>query len=298
VAGLALAAAAAFTLLGSPLVARADDHSYALAVEQAHSLVKEGLAGRYDAASRAHGILVAGTGQTQPEILADLEKSPPDYADADKRLTAVAAALGRPGDVSNPAQANASLHQILAQDRYRGLRAGQSLWDRFWNWVLTQLFGWLAGLNLVGIPLWFWLTVVGIAAAVAAVIATLIVRTGWTRGVRTQAAGAEPAPLAHALDRFAAADAAAARKDYTAALRALVAGVATQLSGRPYWETSPLTVRELFRSSGRLEQLRPLLLDFELAVYGQRPVEEEAYRRAEKIAEPYRKAPEPAEEAA
>jgi len=285
-------------LLAGPVGAGADARSYALAVEQAHSLVKEGLAGRSDAASRAHATLVAGTGETQPEILADLEKSPPDYADADKRLTAVAAALGRPGDVGNPAQASASLHQILAQDRYHGLRAGQSLWDRFWNWVLTQIFGWLAGLNLVGIPLWFWLTVLGVAAAVAAVIATLVVRTGWTRGGKTLAASAEPAPLAHALDRFAAADAAAVRKDYTAALRALVAGVATQLSGRPYWESSPLTVRELFRSSGRLEQLRTLLLDFELAVYGGRPTGEETYRRAEKIAEPYRKVPEPVEEAA
>jgi hypothetical protein len=233
-------------------------------------------------------VLVKGTGETQPEILGELQQNPPNYAEADKRLTAVAAALGRPGDVNDPAQAGTTLHQILAMDRYRGLRAGQSLWDRFWNWVFTQLFGWLAGLNLAGVPVWFWLTLVGIGAGVAALVAALIVRTGWTRAGRTLEAAPETAPLVHAADRFSAADAAAARHDYTAALRALVAGVATRLSGRPYWETSPLTVRELFRSSGRLDQLWPLLLDFERAVYGGREVEEEAYRRAETIARPYR----------
>jgi hypothetical protein len=243
-------------------------------------------------------VLLAGTGQSQPEILSDLDQAPPNYVDADKRLSAVAAALGRPGDVENPAQAKATLHQILAQDRYSGLRAGQSLWDRFWNWVFTQLFGWLSGLNLAGVPTWFWLTLVGIAAAVAALVAALIVRTGWTRAGRALTAVSESQPVAHAADRFASADAAAARHDYTAALRALVAGVATQLSGRPYWESSPLTVRELFRSSGRLDQLRPLLLDFERAVYGGREVGQEAYRRAENLAQPYRQKREEPEVAA
>ena len=186
------------------MAARADDRSYALAVEQAHSLVKEGLGGRPDAAAKARDVLLAGTGQTQPEILSDLDQNPPNYADADKRLGAVAAALGRPGDVDNPAQARATLHGILAQDRYHGLRAGQSLWDRFWNWVFTQLFGWLAGLNLVGLPVWFWFTLLGIGAAVAALVAGLIVRTGWTRAGRALGAGAESTPLAHATDRFAA----------------------------------------------------------------------------------------------
>ena len=280
------------------MAAQADDRSYALAVEEAHSLVKEGLNGRGDAAPRAREVLVKGTGETQPEILADLQHNPPNYADADKRLSAVAAALGRPGDVNDPAQAGTSLHQILAMDRYHGLRAGQSLWDRFWNWVFTQLFGWLAGLNLAGVPTWFWLTLVGIAAGVAAMVAGLIVRTGWTRAGKSLEALPESAPLVHAADRFAAADAAAARQDYAAALRALVAGVATHLSGRPYWETSPLTVRELFRSSGRLEQLRPLLLDFERAVYGGREIGEEAYRQAETIAQPYRQSLEQPPEAA
>ena len=91
---------------------------------------------------------------------------------------------------------------------------------------------------------------------------------------------------------------AAARGDYTAALRLLVAAVATAVSGRPYWESSPLTVRELFRASGRLDQLRQLLLPFELSVYGFRPVDEATYRRAAQLAEPFRAPLATAEEAA
>jgi hypothetical protein len=91
-----------------------------------------------------------------------------------------------------------------------------------------------------------------------------------------------------AVDRFSEADAAAAKGDYATALRSLVAGVATAVSGRPYWEKSPLTVRELFRSSGRLETLRPLLLTFELTVYGFRPVDEAAYQRCLELAKPFR----------
>src|SRR5207302_4311066 len=107
-ARLTLAGAPTLLLL-SPVAARADDRSYALAVEQAHSLVKEGLGGRPDAAAKARDVLLAGTGQTQPEILSDPDQNPPNYADADKRLGAVAAALGRPGDVDNPAQARSTL---------------------------------------------------------------------------------------------------------------------------------------------------------------------------------------------
>ena len=69
-----------------------------------------------------------------------------------------------------------------------------------------------------------------------------------------------------------------------------MAGVATDLSGRPYWESSPLTVRELFRAHPRFDLLRPLLADFENAVYGGRPISEEEYRSAEKIAAGFRAA--------
>ena len=224
---------------------------------------------------------------SQPEIVADLRKEPPDLADADKRLTALAASLGRPGEVSDPAQAKAHLHRILAQSRYAALRANESLWNRFWNWFDVQLFRFLASVQLAGLPNWFWLTILGVAALLAAIVTLLIVRSGWTRAGRALAAADAPAAKGD-VDRFAAADVAAGRGDYDAALRSLVAGVATSLSGNPYWETSPLTVRELFRARGRLDQLRPLLLAFELAVYGFRPVEEAAYRRLAELAEPFR----------
>jgi hypothetical protein len=139
--------------------------------------------------------------------------------------------------------------------------------------------------------------VLGIAALVAAGVTLLILRTGWTRASMALAATGPPA-TAGDLDRFAEADAAAARGDYTTALRSLVAAVATTVSGKPYWENSPLTVRELFRASGRLDQLRPLLVAFELAVYGFRPVDEVTYRRVAELGEPFRARVEDGEAAA
>jgi hypothetical protein len=206
----------------------------------------------------------------------------------------VAAALARPGDVNNPDQAKAELHRILSEPRYAGLHAGQSWWDRFWNWVLTQFFGWLASLHLAALPAWVPWGLLSLLGLLTAVVTLLIARTGWTRTAKSLEAAGESA-AAHQRDRFAEADAAAARSEWTAALRALVAGVATSLSGKPYWETSPLTVRELFRSSGQLERLRPLLLAFERAVYGFQPVDEAGYRRLAELAEPFR---EPAAKAA
>jgi hypothetical protein len=266
-------------------------------VEQAHSLVKEGLSGRPDAARAALALLLPEVGDGQPEIVADLRQDPPDYADADKRLTAVAATLGRPGVVANPSQAKSDLHRILSRPRYAGLHANDSLWNRFWNWVDVQIFRFLFSLNLGGAPSWFWQTVLGVAALVTAGVTWLIVRTGWTRAAKGLTAPGAP-PTAAELDRFAEADGAAARGDYAAALRSLVAAVATAVSGQPYWETSPLTVRELFRASGRLDQLRPLLLAFELAVYGFRPVDAATYRRLADLAEPFRAQLDPAEAAA
>jgi hypothetical protein len=280
-----------------PIPATADLQSYAIAVEQAHSLVKEGLNGRPDAARKALLVLTPEVGGGQPELLADLSKDPPDYADADKRLTALAASLGRPGEVANPSHAKAELHRILGQSRYAALHANDTLWNRFWNWFDVQLFGFLSNLHLGGLPNYFWYSLLGAAALLAAIVTVLIVRTGWTRAGRAlAAAGASPAAVA--VDRFAEADAAAARGDYSAALRFLVAAVATAVSGKPYWESSPLTVRELFRGSGRLDQLRPLLLAFELAVYGFRPVDEPTYRRVAELAEPFRAPVAAAEEAA
>jgi hypothetical protein len=242
-------------------------------------------------------VLQPEVAESQPEIVADLRKEPPDYADADKRLTALAASINRAGGAANPAQAGADLHRILAESRYAALHANDSPWNRFWNWVDVQIFRFLASVPLAGLPTWFWLSVLAVAALLAAVVTLLIVRSGWTRAGRALGAADTPSAKGDA-NRFAEADAAAARGEYDAALRSLVAGVATSVSGKPYWETSPLTVRELFRARGRLDQLRPLLLAFELAVYGFRPVEETTYRRLAELAEPFRAPAEEAETAA
>jgi hypothetical protein len=289
--------AALLAVLFLPAPAAADLQSYGLAVEQAHSLVKEGLNGRPDAARKALAVLLPEVSAGQPEIVADLSKAPPDYADADKRLTALAATLGRPGEVANPAQAKADLHRILAQSRYSALHANDSLWNRFWNWVDVQIVRFLSSLQLGGLPNSFWLSILGVAALLAAGVSLLIVRSGWTRAGKALAVGGTAKTRAE-VDHFAQADAAAAGGDYTTALRSLVAAVATAVSGRPYWQSSPLTVRELFRGRGMLDKLRPLLLAFELAVYGFRPVDEVTYRRVAELAEPFRAPVETAEEAA
>jgi hypothetical protein len=274
----------------------ADQQGYTLAVEQGRSLVEEGLHGRSDAARQALLVLREGTGDTQPEIIADLAHDPPDYGDADTRLNALVAALDRPGDVSNPAQARSSLHRILSESRYSGLHASQSIWDRFWNWLFTEFFAWLDTIPFGAIPGWAPWAMLIVVALLTVGVALAIARTSLTRAAKTHAAAAEAAPR-HARDRFAEADAAAAGGDWTAALRSLVAGVATNLSGQPYWESSPLTVRELFRSSGELERLRPLLLSFERAVYGFQALNEAEYRRLEQLAAPFRDATRPAEAA-
>jgi hypothetical protein len=294
-AGLALAAAVAAVLL-QPVAAGADAASYAAAVQQARSYVQEGLHGREGAAGQALGALEPEVAPTQPAVVADLTKDPPDYADADVRLAAIAAALGQPGE-ANPAQARAQVSSILAESRYDGLRGGQSLWDRFWGWVLSTIFNWLSSLPFGNLPHWTGWAVLAVIGAASAVVALLIVRSGWSRAGRALEAVAG-AVRARSVDHFAEADRLAAEADWAGALRALVAGVANTVGDRPYWDTSPLTVRELFRGSGRLEQLRPLLLQFELAVYGHRPVDEEAYRRAAELARPFRQATAPAEEEA
>ena len=283
-------------LAAAPASALADQQSYALAIQQARSLVEEGLHGRSDAAQRALAVLVEGTGDTQPAILEDLRDTPPNLQDADIRLGAVAAAMARPGDVGNPGFARSQLHSVLSQSRYDGLHANQSPWDRFWNWLLTQFVTWLSSIPFGALPGWVAWALVGLLGLVTAGVAALIARTGWSRAAKTLQAVLEGAP-ARPVDHFAAADAAAARADWTAALRSLVAGVATSVSGQPYWESSPLTVRELFRSSGELDKLRPLLLAFEGAVYGFRPIDEAGYRRLAELAEPYRQ-PRPEEAAA
>jgi len=89
--------AALVAVLLQPVSAAADPQSYALAVEQAHSLVKEGLSGRSDAAPKALAILLPEVGGGQPEIIAD-------PAPGAARLRRRRQAAGRPRGDPRPAR--------------------------------------------------------------------------------------------------------------------------------------------------------------------------------------------------
>jgi hypothetical protein len=277
-----------------------DRRTYAAAVEQARALVEEARNGRPEAAGQALDSLHSvGADRDLPDVARDLAESPPDLADADRRLSAASAALARPGDVADPARAKSQLDGILAEDRYGYLhRSPPNPVLGFLNSALSTILGWLSRQRvgvppLPAVPTWVWLALVAAVAALAAGFALTQLRglrLGWPRR-RPKTAG-EPLPEAavarHAEDRFSAADRLAAAGDHRAALRSLIAAVATELSGRPFWEQSPLTVRELFRERGRLEELRPLLLAFERAVYGKQPVSPEAYAECAGLAQPFR----------
>jgi hypothetical protein len=92
------------------------------------------------------------------------------------------------------------------------------------------------------------------------------------------------------VDFFSEADRLAAAGDYRGAIRMLAGGVAVRISGEHAWDRSPFTVRELFSRAERMDTLRPLLLQFEEAIYGHRPADAAAYQRAAEAAAPYRQA--------
>jgi len=269
--------------------------AYENAVGQALSLVKEARNGRAEAATQAAGILEKATGSSLSEVITDLRQKPPDLADADIRLTAAQAALARPGDTADPAASKRAVHDILSQPRYAGMRGAPSLWDLFWSWLFLHLVQLLGNLALTGVPVLVWVGLAGGAGVVALAAVALILRTGWRRSPADQTFPQKTAAEV-ARDRFAEADKLAAAQDYGAAVRALAAAVATELSGRPWWESSPQTVRELFRQGGRLDDLRPLLLPFEATVYGGRAVDAAVYAGAAGAAAQFR--PQPAASAA
>ncbi len=259
-------------------------------MREAHALVIQGERQHDPGAGRAAaGVLAGPVGDTQPEILADLRRQPPDLADADSRLTALEAALESPADTSDPARAGQELHRILALPRYDAMRASPSLIDTVIGWLMQRVLDFLAALGfggggraIIGILL--------VAFAIAAlVIAALLLRDA---GIRRRQRLAADAPSARELaaDRFAEADRRAAGGDYVGALRALAGGVSAALGGEEAWEVSPLTVRELFRRADHPDALRPLLLPFEAAVYGHRPPDADLYAGAAAAAAPYRSA--------
>lgn len=298
---LVLVLAAALATPAEAATTGTDRRAYAAAVEQARALVEEALNGRSGAAPQAlESLRSVGADADLPEVTRDLEQNPPDLADADRRLAAATAALSRPGDVSDPARARQQLNDILASDRYSYLRqAPLNPLLSFLNSLLSAFLGWLSrqqvgAPGLPAVPTWIWLVILGAVIVAAAGVAFAQLKgvrlPRWRR--RRSRAGEPPSSSVvarHAEDRFSAADRLAGAGDHTAALRSLMAGVATELSGRLFWEQSPLTLRELFRETGRLEQLRPLLIAFERAVYGGGDVTLEAYEECARLAQPFRR---------
>lgn len=286
---VALAAAAALALASSGVPpAAAADRSYEQAIVAARGLVKEAINGSRERIPDAIQTLESGTGSSQPEILADLRATPPNLPDADARLAAVEAALNRPGDAGDPAQARQEVQRIIKLPRYDAMRGGISPGDRFLAWLLQQIAALL--LYLVTTANVSPQVLEGFVAALALIAfaaISVILRTSWTRGASATALREDDLRAA-VRDRFAAADRLAGQGDFTGGLRELVAGVAGEVGNRPFWDSSPLTVRELFTGHGLGEELEALLAPFEASVYGCRKVSPEEFAAALTTAERFR----------
>jgi hypothetical protein len=274
-------AALALVALGAalPATAAAEQDSYATSVQRAAALVEQGREGNPTAARQALAELRAGTGESQPEVIADLSKDPPDLDDAATRLRALAAALQSPADTPDPPGAHSRLGAILAESRYDSLRATPNPLDRLANWLLDQLARALAGASLPNIP-WveLGLLVLGALLIVGTAAFLLVSLRGRARG--EVAVGRPTAGRQASIDHLAEADGLAAERDFTGAVRELAAAVAERLGGAEAWDASPLTVRELFGRADRPQLLRPLLLAFERAAYAGRPPDRESYEAA------------------
>jgi hypothetical protein len=267
---------------------------YRQAVEDTYKLVLSATPNDTAAANHALTVLQAGTGMTQPEVIADLRRKPPSFDDAKVRLFALMNALDQPANTSDPAVAQQRLHDVLAMHRYDALHRPPSLLDRFLQWVrdrLDQLLRLLFGGGGSSVAGWFFYLV---GAVVLAAVAVIVFRSVRGRFSESLVAQQPPGPRAPA-DYFAEADRLAAKGDRVGAIRNLCAGVAATLAGEQTWEGSPLTVREIFQRAPDPARLRPLLMPFEAAIYGGRGVDAAAYARAAQVAAPFRR---PAEVAA
>jgi len=268
--------------------------SYTEAVQRAYDTIRDATGSDTTAAEAAVKILTDGTGNTQPEILADLKARPPLYDDARDRLSSLLTTLNDPMTTADPSLARQRAHDVLAMSRYDALRRPPNLLERFTQWVedrisdlLQLIFGRAAGAQPPNFV--FYAAGIAIVAAVAFVVA----RASRGRfGRRVDLAPQGPRPPA---DFFAEADRLAAAGDRVGAIRALCAAVAGTLAGERSWEGSALTVREIFRRAPDFASLRPLLLPFEAAVYGGREVDAATYERAAQVAARFRT---PAEKAA
>src|SRR5207245_3968816 len=158
-----------------------------------------------ESATAAVAVMAGPARNTQPEVLADLRRQPPDLADADNRLTALEAALKSPADTSDPARASRELHRILALPRYDAMRASPSPIDTAAAWLIQRVLDFLAGLGFGG----GGRAIIGLlllAFVVAAlVIAAVVLRDAQIRRRQRLAAGAASARQL-AAGRFAGAD--------------------------------------------------------------------------------------------
>lgn len=285
-------------LLGGPgsVLRAADNPSYADSVDRALEIVRSAHEGDAAAANTAADVLQAGTGDTQPEIMADLRAQPPHLADARARLTTLARAVRNPAFTAEPAKADRAVHDILNEPRYASLHAGPSWWDRLQQgalrlgaWLLDQLF---SGIGRHGWPAWILgLIPAGAAAGLLAALLFLLRRSRHRPGREARLAPGAGPRLRTAAERFAEADRLAAAGDLTGAVRSLAGGVAANLGDDRDWESSPLTVREIFRRSSDPDRLKPLLTAFEAAVYGGRALDAAGYAGAAQAAAPHRQHP-------
>ena len=261
--------------------------TYRQAIEDTYNLVLAAAPNDTAAAGQALRVLEAGTGMTQPEVIADLQRKPPAFDDAKTRLFALLNAIDKPANTLDPAAANQRLHDVLAMHRYDALHRPPTVLDRFLQWArdtFNRLLGLLFGGTGGAAASWF-LYLVG--AAVLVVVAMVVFRSVRGRFSESLIALQPIGPRAPA-DYFSEADRLAAKGDRIGAIRALCAGVAATLAGERTWEGSPLTVREIFQRAPDPARLRPLLMPFEAAIYGGRDVDAAAYERAAQVAAPFR----------
>lgn len=286
---LALIALGFVLAAGSPV--RADDATaaYRQAVSDALAIIESAQPGDTEAAQHAMKVVIAGTGESQPEVLQDLRMKPPDFKDAAARLRAVLTAIDNPATTRDPSLAQQRLHDVMSMSRYDALHRPPSLFERIWQWIQDRindlLRGMARGIGPGGVvPAW---VVYAIALVILAAVVVVVFRSARGRlggGVEAPGLSGPQAPA----DFFAEADRLAARGDRVGAVRALCAGVAGTLAGERTWEGSPLTVREIFRRAPDPSSLDPLLRPFEAAVYGDRDVDAATYERAAEVAARFR----------
>lgn len=261
--------------------------SYRRAVNQAYVLVRDATpSNATTAAAQAISVLTTA-GVDEPEVIDDLSTSPPDLVDARARLQAIVAALDDPARSSDPGGDQQALRTVLAMHRYDALRAPPSLLDRFLTWLRDEIANLLNGIG-AGSALSTLAIALAVGLVIAAVAVLLIVvsrRRSWS----SLAVGTSSAETRSPADYFARADDLERIHSYAEALRALCAAVAAVLGDERTWDSSPLTVREIFGRAPNPTSLRPLLVPFEAFVYGGRDVDAETYLRAAQVADAYRR---------